>query len=167
MCVSKPAAAGRWYELDCVDSTNDHALRLIRCAGQPQTFFVLAREQTSGRGSRGRSWASPRDAGVYLTLAQRAAARPRPLLADWTAAAGVACVDVLRQHSGLPVRLRGVNDMTLFSGKLGGILTEAIFDGPQLAWLITGIGVNLWPASRVVEPGAATPVALAQFSRRR
>jgi BirA family biotin operon repressor/biotin-[acetyl-CoA-carboxylase] ligase len=154
-----------WYELERVDSTNDHALRLIRDGHPRQCFCVLAREQSAGRGSRGRGWCSPRDAGLYMTLAAPVATSPAgaALTSDWTIAAGAACVDVLRALTSLPVRLCGVNDITLHGGKLGGILTEALVEGSQLSWLITGVGLNLHRARRTLQPEAPPAVALQQY----
>jgi BirA family biotin operon repressor/biotin-[acetyl-CoA-carboxylase] ligase len=158
-------AIAAWYELERVDSTNDHALRLIRDGHPRQCFGVRAREQSAGRGSRGRGWCSPRDAGLYMTLAVPVADSPAgaALTSDWTIAAGAACVDVLRALTGLPVRLRGVNDITLHGGKLGGILTEALVEGLQPSWLITGVGLNLRRARRPLQPEAPQAVALQQY----
>ena len=44
--------------LQSVGSTNDEAARLAE-AGAPEGTIVWSREQTGGRGRRGRHWASP------------------------------------------------------------------------------------------------------------
>jgi len=54
----------------CVSSTNDVAARLAE-AGAPEGAWVLADEQTAGRGRRGRTWASPPGAGLYLSVVFR------------------------------------------------------------------------------------------------
>src|SRR5690606_14508730 len=43
---------------DTLDSTNNEALRLAR-AGERGPLWIVAREQTAGRGRRGRAWISP------------------------------------------------------------------------------------------------------------
>ena len=51
--------------LSKVGSTNDYLKQFVN-EGQPRS--VWAREQTSGRGRRGRSWLSPRDQGLYASF---------------------------------------------------------------------------------------------------
>ena len=60
--------------LDSVGSTNDEAARLAD-AGAPEGTVVWSREQTGGRGRRGRDWASP--VGNLYTLDDPAARLPR------------------------------------------------------------------------------------------
>ena len=55
---------------DRVDSTNEEAKRLLSRHELNDGGFVIAREQTAGRGSHGRTWHSPRDAGIYLSLVE-------------------------------------------------------------------------------------------------
>ena len=52
-----------------IGSTNDEAKRLAR-AGAPEGTLVWAREQTAGRGRRGRAWASP-PGNLYCSLILR------------------------------------------------------------------------------------------------
>ena len=55
--------------LDAVDSTNREALRHI-AAGAPHGTVIQARQQTDGRGRRGRLWISP-PGNLYATLIVR------------------------------------------------------------------------------------------------
>ena len=48
----------------CIDSTNNEAKRNLDL--NPCLF--VAEEQTNGRGRKGRSFYSPRDKGIYMTL---------------------------------------------------------------------------------------------------
>ena len=58
------------FHFDTVDSTNEAAKRMIRSGELRQPAYLLALEQTAGRGSRGRRWASPKDAGIYLSVVE-------------------------------------------------------------------------------------------------
>jgi BirA family biotin operon repressor/biotin-[acetyl-CoA-carboxylase] ligase len=106
---------------------------------------VTAAAQTHGRGRRGRVWASPPGAGVYLSLVLR----PRlevmngRLLALLTLAAGVAVRDALRQVSGIEARLKWPNDVLIGSRKVAGILAEAINISTPDQTVVLGIGVNV------------------------
>ena len=54
--------------LDETDSTNEEAKRRIQ-SGFSKDFVLVAREQTKGKGRKGRSFYSPKDTGLYMTLA--------------------------------------------------------------------------------------------------
>src|SRR5712692_11886615 len=61
--------AYRLCRYDTVGSTNDMAKALAR-AGAPAGTLVWAREQSAGRGRRGRVWLSP-PGNLYLSLVLR------------------------------------------------------------------------------------------------
>src|SRR5918992_1990673 len=63
---------------DSIDSTNLEAMRQAK-ARAPEGLCIIAREQTRGRGRLDRSWHSPKDAGLYLSIVLR----PRFGLASW------------------------------------------------------------------------------------
>jgi BirA family biotin operon repressor/biotin-[acetyl-CoA-carboxylase] ligase len=144
-------------ELELCDSTNDEAARLAR-AGARHGTVVTARAQRAGRGREGRAWASPPDAGLYLS------AIVRPLLAlvdvpPMTLAIGIALCDAVRA-SGAPAVLKWPNDALVHGKKLAGVLVEAHSQGHRLDAVIIGIGVNL--AGEPPPEVAATAITLAQ-----
>ena len=142
---------------DTIDSTNELAKRMVREGRIRGAAYLVAREQTAGRGSRGRGWVSPKDAGIYLTIVDLPASASARNTTLFTLATGVACAEVLREATGLDVRLKPINDLFLEGAKLGGILTEAIVQGDALTALLTGIGINTHLAPR--EIGDAAPKA--------
>ena len=130
-----------------VGSTNDEAL-LLADAGAVEFTSVLADEQRAGRGRRGRSWASPPGAGMYLSIIVRdeGLGEQVPLV---TLAAGVAVAEAVRGVSGLPVELKWPNDVVIGRPwrKLAGILCEASALGTSRGVMVVGIGVNLQRAA--------------------
>jgi BirA family biotin operon repressor/biotin-[acetyl-CoA-carboxylase] ligase len=142
-------------------STNDRAADLA-LAGAHEGAWVIADEQSAGRGRRGRAWASPPGAGLYLSVVFRP---HRDQRADATALltlmAGVAAARGVRAASGLPPTLKWPNDLVIEPGgasgasgastsrfrKLAGILAEASATGGELQFIILGIGINLTPAA--------------------
>jgi BirA family biotin operon repressor/biotin-[acetyl-CoA-carboxylase] ligase len=158
--------------LPSVGSTNDEALSLAD-AGVPEFTSVLADEQRAGRGRRGRSWASPPGAGMYLSIIVRdeGLGAQVPLV---TLAAGVAVAEAVVDVSGLPVELKWPNDIVIGRPwrKLAGILCEASALGTPQGVMVVGVGVNLQRAAYPPEvAGRATsldsecdrPVALADL----
>jgi BirA family biotin operon repressor/biotin-[acetyl-CoA-carboxylase] ligase len=173
---SAPARAqwlgGHRIELDECDSTSDEAARLAR-AGARHGTVVIARAQRAGRGRDGRSWASPRDAGLYLSAVIRT---PLPLVdvPPMTLAIGVGLCDAARAL-GAPAALKWPNDALVGGKKLAGVLVEAHSQGHRVDAVIVGIGVNLsaagaagWPpelaaTATSMEQAAGAPVDRAAF----
>ncbi len=143
--------------LASVDSTNAEAFRLAPSLTGP--LWILAGEQTAGRGRRARAWASPQG-NFHATLAMRVT-EPPAQVALRSFAAALALRDAFVALTGLPqaFALKWPNDVLLNGGKVAGILLEASGD-----ILAIGIGVNLIaaPPASAVEPGAVLPVSLLQ-----
>ena len=148
------------FYVDSVDSTNDLARSMLSEGRIRDAAFIVAREQTAGRGTRGRTWTSPRDAGIYLTVIDRPAIRAGEELRDFTRAAGIACAEVLTERTSVPVRLKPVNDLTVDERKLGGILTEAVIEQHRLCALITGVGINVARFDRAIPKDLVQPICL-------
>lgn len=149
-------------ELDECGSTNDEAARLAR-AGARHGTVVTARVQRAGRGRDGRAWASPRDAGLYLSAVVRP---PLPLVdvPPMTLAIGVGLCDAARA-TGAAAALKWPNDALVGGRKLAGVLVEAHSQGNRLDAVIVGIGVNL-TASGLPPELAATAIALDEAAGR-
>jgi BirA family transcriptional regulator, biotin operon repressor / biotin---[acetyl-CoA-carboxylase] ligase len=131
---------------ETVGSTNDEARRLAR-EGAVEGTLVWAREQTAGRGRRGRVWSSPRG-NLYASLILRPACPP-----DRTAQLGfvaaLAIGDALAELvPGLAnLACKWPNDVLADGRKIAGILLESeMGDGKTLDLLIVGVGVNLLSA---------------------
>lgn len=146
--------------LPSVDSTNAEAQRLAPQVAGP--VWILAGEQTAGRGRRARPWASPRG-NFYGTLLMQ----PREgaeVVALRSFAAALALRDAFVAVTGLEAafRLKWPNDVLLNGGKVAGILLESAGMGQGVGHLAIGIGVNLIgaPEAAAVEPGAVPPVSL-------
>ncbi len=153
---------GFWY--DTVDSTMDEARRLIE-AGQIQgTAFVMANHQSKGRGTQGRSWVSPEDGGIYLSVIHLPEGKEHfEAIPDYTLAAGVACVEALTSVTGINAQLKPINDIYVAGKKLGGILVESDLSQQGITALITGVGLNLRCVPRELDRPVITPVSLEEL----
>src|SRR5918998_434413 len=125
---------------DSLPSTNTEAARQA-ALGAPEGLCVLAREQTAGRVRRERSWVSPKDAGLYLSVVLRPTLEPRrwPLI---TLAAALAVRDALGEACGLEPDIKWPNDLLAGGRKLCGILAETA-EGARGRAVVLGVGVNL------------------------
>jgi BirA family biotin operon repressor/biotin-[acetyl-CoA-carboxylase] ligase len=163
---AEPAGAAAWpfgvgrHLLDVVDSTN--ALAAALAPGLTGPAWVLAAEQTAGRGRRGRPWQSPRG-NFYGSLVMKPEG-PADQASLRSFIAALALHDACADLTGVPqaFSLKWPNDVLLNGGKLAGILLESTGAAGRVSHLVIGIGVNLIAAPPVeaVEPGAVIPVSL-------
>ena len=143
--------AERLSYVSVVSSTNDVAMELA-AEGVPDGTAVFASRQSAGRGRLGRSWFSPSDSGLYLSVVFRDI---RSALV--TLLAGVAVAEGMRAAARVQVELEWPNDLVVepspSSGarngrlKVGGILSEASTVTAAGQAIVVGIGVNLSTAA--------------------
>lgn len=158
--------AYRLLSFERVDSTNEVAKRSVGDGAEDGTL-IWAREQTAGRGRRGRTWYSPRG-NLYASLVLRPG-----LDLHTTSQLGFAASLALLEALGrlmpplLEVRLKWPNDVLINDRKVAGFLMETMsrpegeFDA-----LILGIGANVavaptdtpYAATSLREEGAGSEV---------
>lgn len=124
-----------------IGSTND-ALKIMARQGAAHGTVLLAGHQTAGYGRMGRSFHSPENVGVYLSMLLRPNCKPSELM-HLTCAAAVAMCDAVEKAAGFRPGIKWTNDLVYGKQKLGGILTELGFtaDG-NVDYAIIGIGIN-------------------------
>jgi len=128
-----------------VDSTNTRLLR--QPTPERGCAVLLAERQSAGRGRRGRAWASPLAAHLYLSVARRFRGG-LGRLGGLSLVAGVAAAEALA-GLGLPVRLKWPNDLVLDDGdgmpirKLGGLLVEGGGEHAGPVRAVVGLGLNV------------------------
>jgi BirA family biotin operon repressor/biotin-[acetyl-CoA-carboxylase] ligase len=119
------------------DSTNERARELVE-SGAPGGAVVTAREQTEGRGRRGRAWTAP-DGKALLYSAVLRPLDERHLLLPLSAPLAI-CEAAERLRPGAECAVKWPNDVWLEGRKLAGVLIEA---RPRDGWAVIGIGLNL------------------------
>ncbi|MGN0493652.1 MAG: biotin--[acetyl-CoA-carboxylase] ligase [Acutalibacteraceae bacterium] len=141
-----------------VTSTNA-LLREKAAAGAPEGTVLAAAEQTAGRGRFTRSFFSPADSGVYLSviLRPRLSAENAALI---TTAAAVAVAEAAEELSGRKTEIKWVNDVLIDGKKICGILTEASLnlESGELDYAVLGIGLNAY------EPEGGFPPEIADIA---
>jgi BirA family transcriptional regulator, biotin operon repressor / biotin---[acetyl-CoA-carboxylase] ligase len=127
--------------LDKVDSTNTEAERHL-AAGTRTPLVILAREQTQGRGRRGRTWYSPAAGNLYSSFVFRPNLEPARLQ-DFTLWMGLNVCELVANFCKIEPGLKWPNDLLVNGRKAGGMLTEARVDSDQVHDLVFGLGLNL------------------------
>lgn len=145
--------------LEKVGSTNEVAKGLVD-KGAPEGTLVIAEEQTTGRGRRGRRWVAPAGTSLLfsLLLYPDLTLEEVPRL---TMVASLAAAEAIESVTGLPVRFKWPNDILIRDKKAGGVLTEVGVTGERLDYVVVGVGLNVnWDPSEVVElAGKATSLS--------
>lgn len=157
---------------DLVSSTNDLA-RERAIAGAGEGLVIRADQQTSGRGRRGRAWASP-VGNLYCSILLRPACSPA-VAATLSFATVIALGDVLAELlPGHPIQHKWPNDLLVDGKKISGILLETAGSATdRLDWLVIGLGVNivshpdqtLYPVTDLRSEGASDLTAPALLDR--
>lgn len=132
-----------------LDSTNSELLR--RETPAHGVAALIAERQTGGRGRRGRTWASPLAAHLYLSLSRQFSGG-LARLGGLSLVAGVAAAEALHESGCADVRLKWPNDLVVEGRKLGGLLVEGGGEHAGPVRAVIGLGLNV----RMPEAMAAT-----------
>jgi BirA family biotin operon repressor/biotin-[acetyl-CoA-carboxylase] ligase len=128
-----------------IDSTNSELLR--RASPACGTDVLLAERQTGGRGRRGREWASPLAAHLYLSLS-RTFGGGLARLGGLSLVAGIAVAEALHALGFDSVGLKWPNDLVVVDDagtlrKLGGLLVEGGGEHAGPVRAVIGLGLNV------------------------
>ena len=125
-----------------LDSTNEHAKKLARAKAEHGTV-IISNSQTAGKGRHGRSFYSPADNGIYMSLilCPNRIGFSQALITPFAA---VAICNAIESVSSVKPRVKWVNDIFMNGRKVCGILTESVADTHNAASfaIVLGIGIN-------------------------
>jgi len=139
---------------DSIGSTNDEALAWA-ADGANDFSFVIADEQTQGRGRLDRKWFTPKGSAIAMSLILRPTALMRPHLSRTVGLAALSLSDACLTF-GLSPKIKWPNDILLNGKKTAGILVETVWSGEEADSLVIGMGIN-------VSKSAVPPVEALQF----
>jgi BirA family transcriptional regulator, biotin operon repressor / biotin---[acetyl-CoA-carboxylase] ligase len=185
--MTQPQLSGFFslISLERVDSTNEEAKRLAEggglseCAvlktkklitsmmaerGAPSGCVIWAKEQTHGKGRRGRTWVSE-PGNLYCSIIFRLEVpAAKAVQLSFLAANAIAEALIAVLPRGTHVACKWPNDVLVEGRKVAGILIETspVAPGEKLKWIVIGIGVNVanypkdveFPATSLAEQGS-------------
>lgn len=131
--------------VNAVQSTNA-LVREKANMGASEGYIVLANEQTAGRGRLGRSFFSPKDTGIYMSLLLRPENYAAKQAVRITTMAAVAMCEAIEAVSDEKAGIKWVNDIFVREKKVCGILTEGSFnlESGLLDYAVLGLGINIY-----------------------
>ncbi|HEV8283548.1 MAG TPA: biotin--[acetyl-CoA-carboxylase] ligase [Chitinophagaceae bacterium] len=144
-----------FVELQSVDSTNNYALAQIHAnLAQPGTCY-FAHEQIAGKGQRGKTWATEKQANITLSIVLKPIFLQPFQQFQLSACVAIATRHFLNKYASEAIRIKWPNDLYWQDKKLGGILIENIIgsQGTKVQngqntvntwqWAVIGIGLNI------------------------
>ena len=126
---------------ESLDSTNSEAKRLWQ-NGLKEPALILSREQTAGKGRRGRTWLSPKDDGVFMTMLLMPDIEPIHA-SMLTLIAGLAVAQAVKSLTSVEAMIKWPNDLVINGKKTCGILTEMSAEMDYVHHVEVGIGINV------------------------
>jgi BirA family biotin operon repressor/biotin-[acetyl-CoA-carboxylase] ligase len=124
---------------ESVSSTLDVAHTIA--ASAPSGTLIVADEQTTGRGTKGRRWVSPAGTGLWLTLIERPSdVRALDVL---SLRCGLYAAEALDPLASAPIGVKWPNDLYVRGRKLAGLLIETRWRGTAPDWVAIGFGLNV------------------------
>ncbi len=161
-----------FIELPTVDSTNNYALRQLHEGLAHHGTAYFAHEQVTGKGQRGKSWTSEKEASLILSMVLN----PQPLKLrqqfQLSACIAISVCEFFRKYAGEATRIKWPNDLYWHDRKAGGILIENIIgrrgqagnnqQATNWLWAVAGVGINI--NQTIFPEELKNPVSLKQIT---
>jgi len=126
---------------ESIDSTNEEAKRNI--SKYPHGSVLYTNTQTAGKGRLGRTWTSPPDKNIYMSLVIKNDKLHPDSVNAYVQIASLAIYECLKKHAIHHLRIKWPNDLLVGDAKIAGILCEGIFEQNKMTSLIIGAGINV------------------------
>ncbi|MDI6744089.1 MAG: biotin--[acetyl-CoA-carboxylase] ligase [Thermodesulfovibrionales bacterium] len=124
-----------------IDSTNALAMELAE-KGVPNGTVIIADRQLKGKGRLGRTWFSPPEGNIYMSVIVRPEMEPKDATL-LTIMSAISCARAIESSTGFKAKIKWPNDLMASGKKLGGILTEMKSDQDRIIFAVIGIGINV------------------------
>jgi BirA family biotin operon repressor/biotin-[acetyl-CoA-carboxylase] ligase len=138
-----PKATNPFIILDSIDSTNNYAMGLLRSGSALSGLAVFAREQTAGKGRRGKVWKSNKNENIILSIVVNTRHLSVQNQFSISVVAALGAFDFFKKYSTEKSSIKWPNDLFWNDSKAGGILIENIIEGDLWQWSVIGIGINV------------------------
>lgn len=140
-CIKGSLIGSRVVYYDETDSTNTRAKALAEEGAQEGTL-VVAEQQHTGKGRRGRGWSSPPGTGIWMSMVLRPDILPSHA-SMLTLAAALGVSQGIYRVTGIMPSIKWPNDLVLSGKKICGILTEMTTELDTIQYVVVGMGTNV------------------------
>lgn len=137
-------------QYESIDSTNLEAHRYLEKNSVSNPIWLIAEQQTSGRGRMGSSWVSAKG-NLFSTLIY-------PIVWDLKILPMLSCLVALAVHETISfyinstnkIQIKWPNDILINNAKISGVLIENALSGNK-KYSIIGIGINVVSSPQLVD----------------
>jgi BirA family transcriptional regulator, biotin operon repressor / biotin---[acetyl-CoA-carboxylase] ligase len=157
-----PVVNGFFNILTSVDSTNNYAMAMVHAGTAAHGMAWFAREQTAGRGQRGRQWLAEPGQNIALSVVLEPLQLKTNQQFMLSMLVGLACHDFFAAFAGDETFIKWPNDLYWRDRKAGGVLIENAYHGRLWKQAVVGMGININQV--VFAPELKNPVSLRQIT---
>jgi BirA family transcriptional regulator, biotin operon repressor / biotin---[acetyl-CoA-carboxylase] ligase len=154
--------AGFFTILDRTDSTNNYAMGQVHAGMAKHGMLWFAKEQTAGKGQRGKSWEMEKGKSIAMSLVLEPGRLQIRDQFHLSAAVALACFEFFSGYAGDETKIKWPNDLFWRDRKAGGILIENKYQGKTWKWAVAGIGINI--NQTAFDRSLINPVSLKQIT---
>lgn len=151
-----------FIELLQVESTNSYAIDKIQAKLAAHGTVWFAREQTAGRGQRGKEWFTEPGSNIILSVVADMSSLSMHQQFPLSAAVALAAHDLFNKYTQGDTAIKWPNDIYWRDRKAAGILIENVLRGNTWHWAVIGIGMNINQTS--FPENMRNPVSLKQIT---
>ncbi len=140
--INKNIKINKIYLFDEITSTNEFGKTINNDDGYYD--LIISNCQTNGKGRLGRSFYSPSNTGIYMSIVFNNLPNSYNFV-NITSITAVVVTKAIEELTGLNIGIKWVNDLYLNDKKIAGILVEGITNSNEniTSKIIVGIGINL------------------------
>lgn len=126
--------------LDTINSTNTFCKK-IGDKGFIKDTIVISDTQSDGKGTKGRTWISPKGKGLWFSMLLKSSIELKDI-SFLTILTSTALYNTFLDF-GINTEIKWPNDIYLNSKKLCGILTESKISNNKVDYIVIGVGINV------------------------
>ncbi|MBO7432100.1 MAG: biotin--[acetyl-CoA-carboxylase] ligase [Elusimicrobia bacterium] len=127
---------------DTIDSTNIYAKKIVK--NLTKNTIIISNSQTNGQGKFGRTFYSPANTGLYMTIVLKENIETLKVFSI-TFLCALAVCKTIEKLTEIKPKIKWINDIFINDKKCCGILTECVtnFKTNVSTDIIAGIGINI------------------------
>lgn len=110
--------------------------------GAEHGTVIIADEQVAGKGRMDRSWHSPKQQGIWMSIILRPKILPYQA-PQITLLAATVLAEIMKEKMNIIPGIKWPNDLLIDGKKVAGILTEMQAEHDQIQYIVLGIGMNV------------------------
>lgn len=135
---------------ETIDSTNNYVNTFAKSNPHIDTALVVSNSQTHGKGRMNRSFYSPGNSGIYMSILLRPVLKIDDVQLI-TICAALAVQHVIQEHLNIETKIKWLNDIYHKDLKVCGILTEGdiVLESLTYNHVTVGFGINLYKSTRI------------------